>query len=75
MFLGYNNPELCISVNAFVLHLGKITELRKSSQTKFHPTNDDLYLMHFIYGPNWDSSVKTHGPRNKILLIFVSGTQ
>ena len=29
MFLGHTNPKLCISVNAIVVNLCKITEARK----------------------------------------------
>ena len=29
MFLGHTNPKLCVSVNAIVVNLSKITVLRK----------------------------------------------
>ena len=32
MYLGHTNPKLCVSVNAIVLDLCKITEPRKSSK-------------------------------------------
>ena len=32
MFLGHTNPKLCVSVNAMVVHICKITEPRKGNK-------------------------------------------
>ena len=31
MFLGHTNPKLCVLVNAIVLYVCKLTELRKKA--------------------------------------------
>ena len=39
MFLGHTNPKLCVLVNAIVLYVCKLTELRKK-QLKVKISND-----------------------------------